>query len=100
MIEFDLLQAYFGSIETSATPIIRIIRYQSFNDNATETERTKEFLLRWLRTTTQEMLRKFLMAVMSQPAITDDQQQLTVLLTSLSMLIDKGCFQIQTSFSI
>jgi hypothetical protein len=95
LIEFDLLQAYFGSIETSATPIIRVIRYRSFNDDTVETERTKEFLLRWLRTTTPEMLRKFLMAVMSQPGIIDDQQHITVLLTSLSMLMTKVVFKMK-----
>ena len=93
LIEFDLLQAYFGSVETTATSIIRVIRYRSFNDDATEIDRTKEFLERWLRTTTENMLRKFLMAVMSQPAITDDEQQLTVLLLSLSMLMTKVVFK-------
>jgi len=41
-LDFESLQAYFASIDTSATEILRILRFESAHDD--ESERTRMFL--------------------------------------------------------
>ena len=76
-MDFESLQAYFASIDTSATEILRILRFESAHDD--ESERTRMFLNQWIQTSIPEMLVKFLQCICGQMGVTSDDMILTVL---------------------